>query len=87
MNEGGRDRCRTPTYQLIVYVLGNYDLIVSKIGTNRPQDIEDIKESGLIDATDFDFLEILLATRLSTPVNEERIWNDFRYIKSLRIEK
>ena len=72
---------------LDVYVLGNYDLIVSKIGTNRPQDIEDIKESGLIDATDFDFLEILLATRLSTPVNEERIWNDFRYIKSLRIEK
>lgn len=72
---------------LDVYVLGNYDLIISKIGTNRPQDIEDIKESGLIDVIDFDYLEILLATKLSTPVNEERIWNNFRYIKSLRVEK
>ncbi|WP_028309565.1 DUF6036 family nucleotidyltransferase [Desulfitibacter alkalitolerans] len=67
-----------------VFVLGDYDLLISKIGTGRPKDLDDIVQSGLIEKIDFNKLESIIKEELATAVNEQRLWSDVNYLKSIK---
>ncbi len=79
------DKVNLPLKNIDLYILGDYNLIISKLGhRTRPQDFQDIIESKLIYRINFDFLEKLLKEKLFTPTDEGYLWSEFRILKSYK---
>jgi len=70
------------------YVLDDYALVISKLGSGRPLDNRDLLETSILDNVDFVFLGKLLEdTLIDNPVGAERIRNNFNYIKAEYVKK
>jgi hypothetical protein len=78
------EKVNLPLEKINLFVLSDLDLVISKLGSTRPKDIQDIIESGLINKIDFDTLENIIKEELASPVNPQRLWGDYNYLKSLR---
>lgn len=76
-----------PLENIDLFVLSDYDLIISKLGSARPKDIHDIIESGLIFKIDFDRLEEIIKEELASVGDPKRLWGDIEYLRMLRNEK
>ncbi len=66
---------------LNVFVLGDYDLIITKIGRGTPKDFEDIAQSGVLNSIDKIKLDKLMQEAISFQVGQERIqgyWQTFK---------
>ncbi|WP_320408969.1 MULTISPECIES: DUF6036 family nucleotidyltransferase [unclassified Candidatus Frackibacter] len=66
---------------LNVFVLGDYDLIITKIGRGTPKDFEDITQSGVLNSIDKIKLDKLMQEAISFQVGQERIqgyWQTFK---------
>ncbi|HBF77170.1 MULTISPECIES: DUF6036 family nucleotidyltransferase [Clostridium] len=78
------EKINLPLEKINLYTLSDYDLIISKIGSQRPKDFEDISNPKLLEKINFDKLEELLKEAiLDNPINERRAWSDFRLIKEI----
>ncbi len=81
------EKVNLPLGNIELFVLSDYDLIISKLGSARPKDIHDIIESGLIFKIDFDRLEEIIREELASVGDPKRLWGDIEYLKMLRNEK
>lgn len=80
------EKVNLPLHHIDLYVLSDYDLIISKLGSTRPKDIGDIIDSGLIFRIDFDRLAEIVRNELASVGDTRRIWSDIEYLKILREE-
>ncbi|PKM82771.1 MAG: hypothetical protein CVU89_04525 [Firmicutes bacterium HGW-Firmicutes-14] len=80
------EKVNLPLENIDLFVLSNYDMIISKLGSTRPKDILDIIDSGLIFIIDFDRLEEIIKEELASIGDTRRIWSDIEYLKMLRDE-
>jgi len=80
------ERVNLPLEHIDLFVLSDYDMIISKLGSARPKDIRDIIDSGLIFRIDFDKLEEIIREELASVGDPRRIWDDIEYLKMLRDE-
>jgi len=54
------EKVNLPLKHIDLFVLSDYDMIISKLGSTRPKDICDIIDSGLIFRIDFNRLEKII---------------------------
>jgi hypothetical protein len=76
-----------PLNNIDLYVLSDYDMIISKLGSARPKDLQDIIDSGLIYKIDFSRLEEIIRDELVSMGDPRRISNDIEYLKRMRDEE
>lgn len=78
------EKINLPLEKINLYILSDYDLIISKIGSQRPKDFEDISNPKLLKKIDFDKLEDLLKEAIiDNPINEQRVWSDYELLKQM----
>lgn len=80
------EKVNLPLKHIDLFVLSDYDMIISKLGSTRPKDICDIIDSGLIFRIDFNRLEKIIREELASVGDPRRIWGDIEYLKMLRDE-
>lgn len=66
---------------LEVYILGNEDIIISKLGTGRPKDIADLVNSKIYEKVDLEFVGELIRSNCFIG---DRVWKDYEYLKSFK---
>ncbi|MCK8816286.1 DUF6036 family nucleotidyltransferase [Natroniella sulfidigena] len=67
---------------LDIFILGDYDLIITKIGRGRSRDFEDVAQSGILESINKNKLDKLMRETISFQIGQGRIQSQWEAFKN-----